>query len=326
LFTRGHPRATLAGQMKLLAAFAFVLVLAAPTQAAETLFPGDKIPIDKIVLSLAAQRPLSLKPVGTSSVVFKMDLEGSIDAAWKPRTRSHPLGHLAEVAAFRIGRVLGLDNIAPAVPRSLPLSTVHALLGDKYAADWATLEPQLMASGDDLEGAAIYWIPDMHELGLDSKDGFARWARWLAQDGDPPSRDKSKTLAADVSTMICFDYLIGNWDRFSGANAQGDHDERRVFVRDHNVAFAQPLPRPLHERVLGRLRKVERFSRSFISALKALDQAALERALAVPGDPPGFSALDKGRVEALLDRRRGLLSYIAAVIDRYGEAKVLSFP
>jgi hypothetical protein len=312
--------------MKLLAPLALLIILAAPSQAAETVFPGDKIPIDKIVLSLAAQRPQSLKPVGTSSLVFKMNLEGGIDAAWKPRTKTHPNGHLAEVAAFRVGRGLGLDNIAPAVPRSLPLASVRALLGDKNAGEWLTIEPQLSARGSDVDGVAIYWIPDMHELGLDSKDGFARWARWLAQDGDPPSRDKSKTLAADVSTMICFDYLIGNWDRFSGANAQGDHDERRVFVRDHNVAFAEPLPRPLHERVLGRLRKVERFSRAFVVALKAFDQAALDRVLAAPGDPPGFSPLDPARVAALLDRRRALLSYIAAVIDRYGEARVLSFP
>jgi hypothetical protein len=311
--------------MKLAAPLALTAVLfaLAPGRAAETVFPGDKIPIEKIVLSLSAQRPLSLKPVGTSSVVFKMDLEGSIDAAWKPRTKTHPVGHLAEVAAFRLGRLLGLDNIAPAVPRSLPVATVRALLG---AERWPELEPQLVLRGDELEGAAIYWIPDMHELGLDSKDGFARWARWLAQDGDPPSRDKSKTLAADISTMIAFDYLIGNWDRFSGANAQGDHDQRRVFVRDHNVAFAEPLSRPLHERVLGRLRKVERFSRSFVSALKALDQGTLDQALATPGDPPGFHALDEKRVAALLDRRRALLSYIAATIDLHGEPKVLSFP
>ena len=78
-----------------------------------------------------------------------------------------------------------------------------------------------------VEGAAIYWIPDMHELGLDTKDGAARWARWLGQDGELPSREKYKAQAADVSTMVCFDYLIGNWDRFSGANAQGDHEEHR---------------------------------------------------------------------------------------------------
>jgi hypothetical protein len=312
--------------MKLAAPLALVLVLVAlaPTRAAETLFPGEgKIPVDKIVLSLSAQRPQSLKPVGTSSVVFKMDLEGGIDAAYKPRTKTHPVGHLAEVAAFRVGRALGFDNIAPAVPRTLPLSTVRSLVG---AERWPELEPQLLVRGEELEGAAIYWIPDMHELGLDSKDGVARWARWLAQDGELPSRDKYRSVAADVSSMICFDYLIGNWDRFSGANAQGDHDERRVFVRDHNIAFAEPLPRPLHERVLGRLRKVQRFSRSFVVALKALDQGALDQALTSPGDPPGFRALDANRVAALLDRRRALLSYIAANLDHYGEAEVLSFP
>jgi hypothetical protein len=150
--------------------------------------------------------------------------------------------------------------------------------------------------------------------------------RWLAQDGDPPSRDKSKSVAQDVSSMLAFDYLIGNWDRMSGGNIQSDHDGKRVFVRDHNLAFYEPLPRPQHERVLGHLRKVERFSKSFVLALKALDKPALMRALTEPDDPPGFQALSQRQVTAVLDRRLALLSYIAAMLDRYGERAVLSFP
>jgi hypothetical protein len=126
--------------------------------------------------------------------------------------------------------------------------------------------------------------------------------------------------------MLAFDYLIGNWDRMSGANVQGDHEGKRVFVRDHNLAFYEPLPRPQHERVLGHLRKVERFSKSLVIALKALDREALTRALSEPGDPAGFQALNERQVAAVLDRRLALLSYIAATLDRFGERAVLSFP
>jgi hypothetical protein len=302
------------------------LCAAVSLRADEAKFPGDDIPVATLVTALREKRPVSLKPVGTSSLVFKMDLDGSVDAAWKPRTKKHPEGHLAEVAAFRIARLLGMDNVAPAVPRTLPLALVSTLLGGDTSERWTSTVPELLPTGDQLEGTAIYWIPDMHELGLDTKDGVVRWGRWLAQDGDPPSRDKSKTLAADVSSMVCLDYLIGNWDRFSGANAQGDHEERRVFVRDHNVAFYEPLPRALHERVLGRLRKVQRFSRSFVGALKAVDQSTLERALHEPTDPQGYQPLKPAQLAALLDRRKTVLSYIAALIDHYGEAATLTFP
>jgi hypothetical protein len=311
---------------KTLAIALFACVALSIARADEPLFPPDDVPLEGIARALREKRPLSLKPVGTSSLVFKMDLDGGIDAAWKPRTKTHPAGHLAEVAAFRIGRALGMNNVAPAVPRSLGLDQIRALLGNDGAARFAELSPELVAEGQEVSGAAIYWIPDMHETGLDSKEGTVRWSRYLAQDGDPPSRDKSKSIAADVSTMLCLDYLIGNWDRMSGANVQGDHDGRRLFVRDHNLAFYEPLPRVQHERVLGRLRKVERFSQSFVSALKALDRAQLTRALTAEGDPRGFQLLDEKQVAAVLDRRLALLSYIAAVIDRYGERAVLSFP
>ncbi len=314
--------------MKLSRTLAIVLcgwVALAPARAEEPEFPPEHVSVAAIVSALRERNPLSLKPVGTSSVVLKMDLDGPIDAAWKPRTKTHPGGYLAEVAAFRIGRALGLSNVAPVVPRTLTLERIRALLGSDPAR-YDALLPELIADGQSVSGAAIYWIPDMHETGLETKDGVQRWTRWLAQDGDPPSRDKSKSVAQDVSSMLAFDYLIGNWDRMSGGNMQGDHDGKRVFIRDHNLAFYEPLPRPQHERVLGHLRKVERFSKSFVSALKSLDRPALARALSDPADPAGFAALSERQVAAVLDRRLGLLSYIAATLDRYGERAVLSFP
>lgn len=315
--------------MKLLCTLTLALVALAVSpvgRAAEAVFPGNSIPVSTLLSAIAEKAPRSLKPVGTTALVFKMDLEGPIDAAWKPRSKRHPFGDRAEVAAFRIGRALGLDNVVPAVPRALALETVRSLLEKQEPGRYASVEPELIIENEQIAGAAIYWIPDMHELGLDTKEGMARWRKWLSQDGELPTRDKYLSVAADVSTMVCFDYLIGNWDRFSGANAQGDHDEKRVFVRDHNVAFFEPFPKPLHERVLSRLKNVQRFSRSFVTALKALDADALARALKADTDPPGYEPLDAARVEAVLDRRRALLSYIAANLDHYGEAAVLTFP
>ncbi len=291
-------------------------------------FAGMGVSVQAIVSALSSAAPVRIKPVGTSSVVFKMDLAGDIDAAFKPRTRRHPQGHLAEVAAFRIARALGMDNVAPAVPRTFSLDRLRALLDPDYAGAWDTLALDMVADAEGrVAGVAIYWIPALREIGIDTKIGMGQWRRWLSQaQNDPPSREKSKLIAEQVSRMVAFDYLIGNWDRFSGANAQGDESGRRVFVRDHNVAFMHPLPASQHARLIERLRLIERFSRGFIARLKTLDDATLRRALHDPTDAPGYAALTESQIAGVLDRRTALLSYIAALLDRYGEDNVLTFP
>lgn len=308
----------------LVAAFAWLSTR--PGVAADVLFAGDGPALSVIERVLRSQKPLSAKPVGTSSVVFKLDLEGSIDAAFRPENRLNPRGHLAEIAAFRIGRALGLNHVAPAVPRSLPTSDLAHLVQLVRPDAWPLLQGEITQRGGLVHGVAIYWIPDMRELGFDSREGVERFSRWLSQDGIPASRDKSKLLAAQISTMLAFDYLIANFDRFSGGNIQGSSRGEQLFLRDHNMAFFEPLRVGHHERVLAHLKRSQRFSRGFVAAVKALDAARVSGALADPADPSGFQVLSSGQIRGFLDRRAALLSYIAALIDTYGERNVLTFP
>jgi hypothetical protein len=289
-------------------------------------FAGQGPSLVLIQRALRKEKPLTAKPVGTSSVVFKLDLEGPIDAAFRPENRLNPRGHLAEIAAYRVGRALGLDHVAPAVPRSLPYTDLQRLVQKDRPEAWAPLSAELSQRSGHVHGAAIYWIPELRELGFDTRDGIVRFTRWLAQDGIPASRDKSKQLAAQLSTMLGFDYLIANFDRFSGANIQGDPQGQRLYLRDHNMAFFEPLRSAHHERVLTHLKRAQRFSRTFVNALKELDAQRLSGALADPADPADFQPLNAGQQRSVLDRRATLLSYIAALIDTYGERNVLTFP
>jgi hypothetical protein len=302
------------------------LPLAARTLAEDVLFGSVGPAIADIEQALREQAPLAAKPVGTSSVVFKLDLDGPIDAAFRPESRLNPRGHLAEIAAFRVGRGLGLSNVAPAVPRSLPWAELEKLVFATKPEAWPLLQPDMIQRNSMVSGVCIYWIPDMRELGIDRSEGIERFSRWLSQDGEPASREKSKRLAAQISTMLAFDYLVANFDRFSGANAQGDASGERVFLRDHNMAFFEPLRSTHHEKILGRLKRAQRFSRSFVHALKELDAPRLSGVLADPQDPPDFRLLSPGQIRGVLDRRTALLSYIAALIDTHGERNVLTFP
>ena len=78
--------------------------------------------------------------------------------------------------------------------------------------------------------------------------------------------------------------------------------------------------------MLGRLKRAQRFSRSFVAALRELDGPRLSGALAERGEKANAAVLTQGQLRSLLDRRAALLSYIAALIDTYGERNVLTFP
>jgi hypothetical protein len=291
--------------------------------AQEQPFAGTGPSVGAILRVLREERALSARFVGTTSVVFRLDLEGPIDAAFRPESRYNPRGVAGEIAAYRIAQKLGLDNVAPVVPRSFPIPVLARLVGAASPEAWEALEKEMIPRSGRVLGAAIYWIPDLRELGLDTPSGMERFTRWLTQDTEPPAQ---RELAAQISNMLAFDYLIANCDRFSGANAQGDVGAQRLFLRDHNLAFLEPFRVAKHQRALARLKRAQRFSRRFVAALKALSQETLSGALADPLDPTELHVLTQAQIRGVLERRRALLSYVAALIDEHGESNVLTFP
>lgn len=286
----------------------------------EATFSGSERTFSFITGQLSKASPLSIKPVGTTSLVFKIALKGDLDAAFKPETRTHAEGHRAEVWAYTIARALGLTNVVPAVVRSFGVDELKSLLRGRYKDRWPSYESELVAQKGRVSGAMLYWVPGLRELGLDGEAGVTRWSRWLAQDEALPDAATS-ALASQVSSMVCFDYLIGNWDRFSGANAQGDTEKSIVYLRDHNVAFAEPLSKSQQARLLLRLRRVQRFSREFVTQLKTFQRERAEREVQAALPP-----LRDAQWAAIEQRRLTLLSYISALIDKHGEERVLPFP
>jgi hypothetical protein len=278
-----------------------------------------QLPEDETLRLLLGTKIKHLLPIGSTSVAFRVTFQQeSVGAAYKPKTYESPRGYASEVAAYRIGRALGFDNIPPATVRTLSKVVVKASLDDKYQTQWDDFRRAIFWDGDGLvEGAAIFWVAGMKSMDLDRKQSIREWMRWLKHDGELPV-DKT-VLARDLSRMLCFDYLIANTDRFSGDNVQVDASASRVIVRDHNLAFASPLYERLHERILNLLLRVERYSRSFVDQLRALDAQALGEALGSEG------LLTDAQIGDVLDRRQAMLSRVAALVGLYGEDKVLYF-
>lgn len=275
---------------------------------------------------LTRAQPLSFKPIKSTGGVFRVRLAGPIDAAWKPVTQGRPLGPSAEIAAYRLARCLELDGVPPAVWREFSAGQIRSALDPEATHDWRDIHGRLATTDADdevLGGAAIFWISDLVSVGLETRRDFLRAAAWLKTDGELPA-DK-RALAASISNMLAFDYVIGNFDRWSGGNVSGDSAGTRVYVRDHDLAFPARMTEKLHRRLWDDVRQAERFSRRFHAALKRLSRACFERELA--SDPLGARAplLAKRQLAGVFDRREALLSHIDSLIDLHGERRVLVF-
>ncbi|NOY91744.1 MAG: hypothetical protein GXP55_11160 [Deltaproteobacteria bacterium] len=288
-------------------------------------FFGSDLSTDDVIGLLGHAFPRQFKPVGSSSVVFRMRLDGPITGAYRPRSRMHPRGHLAEIAAYRVARLLGMDQVPPAVSRRVSRSRLRSRLHPDFIDAWDDVRRAIRWDDDGTtEGAAVYWIPRMRDLQLERADAIERWSGWLSQGGEIPQ--EREELASDISQCIVFDYLIGNWDRFSGGNMLGTRDGSRLFIRDHNLAFEDPLPEHLHGRIWRRLVQTERFSRRQVEALLTLDARSLRAEM--DRDPISESrrVLTAAQVRGLLDRRQAILSHVAELSSRLGENRVLTFP
>lgn len=283
---------------------------------------GSDLDHDAIIERLRGATPLRFKPVGTSSVVLQMTLEGPVDAVFRPRSRDSARGYLAEIAAYRVARLLGLSNAPPSVFRRVTRRQFRERLDPDFADTLQELITWTVWDRDDtLPGAVTYWVPQMRGLGLEGWRATERFTYRLTQGVEIPPEDLP--LHTDISNMLVFDYLVGNWDRFSPGSPQGTPDGRRLFLRGQERAFLHPLPVHLHERLRSGLTRTEKFSRSIVDRLLRMRPDLLRSELR---DTPDGPLLTERQLADLLDRREALLSYVTSLVENYGEEAVVCLP
>lgn len=287
-------------------------------------FASSELTEDRILEALFSARLDNLRPIGTTSVTFQMQLSGPIDAAFKPESRLHPRGWAHEVAAYRLAGVLGLDQVPPARVRVLERGQMRRHIAPDWEGDPDALLAPLAFSANvpgstTVRGAAIYWVPNLERGTLDQPEGLARWTGWL-EPGAALSPEQ-RILARDLASMCLFDALVGNGDRLSGGNLRtATNGMQRVIIRDFNLAFPVRWSEGQRGRIVEELQRARRFPRALVEALRGLDEAALVRAS--HDDIVGDLLSDEQRA-AVLDRREMVLSYVAALIEEHGEAAVL---
>ena len=282
---------------------------------------GTAVEQDEILEVISSASSRSFKPVGHSSVVLRMRTVARVTAALRVRSHELQRGYKHEIAAYRISRLLDLDNVPPAVYRRATWEEIRQRFHDDMLERRSSIRRAVLWDDDgSAPGAAIYWVKGLRSVGLEDK---AKWQSWV-QDGDIPTGKAA--LARDLSTMAVFDFLIGNWDRFSGGNLPTDSRQQRAFLRDNDRSFSNPLLERRYEKLLEGLIGAERFSKDLVRRLEVLDEASIRAELAQDPSHQADPLLSAAQIADVLDRRATILSYIAALIEERGEAEVLFFP
>jgi hypothetical protein len=271
-----------------------------------------ELPEEDIVRALTESPIRSAREVGNTSINLRCDLEGPIDGAFKPAETRHVDHWRAEIGAFRVAQLLGLDRVPPAVFRRVSRDELTSIGADAsrllFRENWA-------------RGAMIYWVPVLHRAGIFSGEALTEWTNQLVVGVDVP--EAAQQRAEEISTLISYDFIIGNWDRWHGTNTLVDGRGSLVY-RDNNGGFLEPMPRWKLEIIFSFLQRVQRFSRSFVGQVRAMSLASLRAAIAADAD--GREALlNEAQLRAMMRRRATFLEYVDALVGIHGAAEVLCY-
>ena len=286
------------------------LAAAAPPIRSNRTFGG--VSEDHILNEIHSARIVGRQQVGSTSVNFHLTLSSDTDASFKPRSTSHADAYRAEIAAFRLNRLLGLSRVPPAISRYVQRAQLHL-----------STETLVLPERDgNVRGAAIYWVPVLRDSRIDQERERTRWSRWLRQRDTIPADQLVR--AEEISSLVVFDFLIGNWDRWSGANVPMDAGGHLIY-RDNNGGFGEPFGDAMLAIVMRQLRLVQKFSRAVIDRARGMTEETVRAEMALDPDTahPPLSAV---QITSLLRRRDTLIAYVDDLVRRHSEAAVYVWP
>jgi hypothetical protein len=257
------------------------------------------------------------RAIGNTSVVFKLELDDGKKAAFKPNSRRGPRRYKGELASHRLAGLLGIDNVPPAHFRAFAPAALRGALSQQGG---ELFDKEVIVEDGKVRGALMPWIEELKFAPIEREPMLSEWRGWLKRGGAIP--DAKRARAREIAILVAFDSVTGNWDRWSGGNVGEAKDGRLLFI-DNDGSFMHPFPEGPFKDQRAALAKVERFSRSFVAKLRALDEAALTSAIG--DEEPGRPLLSSDQLKEALARKDALLKYVDDKIAANGDAETLFF-
>jgi len=279
---------------------------------------------DEMLLERVRRQPITKMKLnkGGSSLSFRVDLADGSRAAFKPAQTNFQTIPRKEVAAYRLNRLLGLNAVPPAAPRKVSREEMFASLSPESLVYLPRIRAETIFDPmGKTAGVIMYWVPGIKDSDLDSPAGIHQGLQWLTQ-GQPIPTDR-RSLAAQFSQLIVFDFLTSNPDRFSGGNMKISADGSRLLFMDNTMSFF--IEPEGNERTRSTLKRAQRFSRHLYHALDRVSTPTLERILAQASEND-YEILTPSEIRAVVARRDWVKRYIDGLVATYGVRNVLVFP
>ena len=290
---------------------------------------------------------------GGSTLTFKLRLNGENVGAFKPLQKRKQSNYRAEIAAWRLCELLECDF---SIPWNRPIRIEHSEFMRLYDRTKSSKKSAYRKEFSDLEwtkedgqtwlyGTLKDWVPDFTRFPIEMK---SLWQPWLSQNNyieeykplaealSPLAKNQytqkllpvilgqspeltTKQLAAQISEVLVFDFLVGNWDRFSGVpswwGVNSQFKDGRIVSIDNGAAF----PSYSNDKVFERYMMTERFSAHFIEALQNLDKDQTLKLLF-----PDATEREIKCFEQFWKQREAVLTRIKQLSEKYDKDKVLS--
>lgn len=286
---------------------------------------------DDVLLAPLASAPVTrVKPNrGGTSLSLRLDFANGSRAAFKPQQIHLQSEPRREIAAYRIDRLLGIGHVAPAKPAKFTVAELVA------AADPALrtvtterIRTETRAKDGEVRGFVAWWIPEIRdarvgEHNVDSPEGLALWTSYLKVGAKVPAKERA--MVEQLASLVIFDVVIDNADRWSGSNVKCSPDRETLYFMDNTLSFS--LFTKGHDNNLRPLYRMQVFPRALVGRLRAMTLEALQAVLDLGDDPAGMGPLlTEAELAAVMARREHVIGYIDRMIAQFGEDAVLALP
>jgi hypothetical protein len=288
------------------------------------------VPDETLLAPLGATPLVRVKPnKGGTSLSLRADFASGARAAFKPEQIFPQSDPRREIAAYRIDRLLGIGHVAPAKPFKVSYQELLNAADTQFRAyTQRRILEEVKAHDGYVRGMVAWWIPEIRDakiggLAVDAPEGFSLWASYLQIGAQIPPEVRG--LVEQLATVVVFDVVIDNSDRWSGANAKASPDGKTLYFMDNTLSFSKF--KHGHDANLAPLRALKVFPRGLIEKLRALTIEQVQAALDLGADEAGLAPLlDDVELHAVMSRRNHVIEYVDELIAQFGEDRVLALP
>lgn len=229
---------------------------------------------------------------------------------------SAPKAYARPLAFHALSRALGLAVTAPTALRRFGLAELGDALGS--SPDMPELLRLLAVQNDGTVDGLLVAVPNGARVASAEESVEAIRCLRLASEPDAELGHDAARVRGYVELMV-LDYLSGNGLRRA---IRVDDAHGVLLAADNAGAFPLWTDPRIAERLLGRLRAVQRFPRGLRDALARLDRRTAQ-AVFSPGAFETWLLPPRALIE-LDERRLTLLTFLEARIAARGEDRVLS--